>query len=93
MKQQPESVERRGMASELFLVLAGVVEADEVRAELRRGGLDLQRISLPDGGDRFLIIERRNGRVWDSFTFYGEESLSCCISHGPRPSVAQARAG
>lgn len=75
MRMQDDSPERREMSQALFLVLAGVNDLADIRSQCLAGGLDIRRIVLADGADRFIITERRNGQVWDSFTFYGQESF------------------
>jgi hypothetical protein len=75
MKMQPDDEGRREMAHALLCVMMGAVPFDEIQAQLRAGGLYMRRLTLPSGGERFIVFERRNGEVWDSFTFHGEESL------------------
>jgi hypothetical protein len=75
MKTQPDDEGRREMAHALISVMMGAIAFDDIRAELRTVHLDARRLTLPTGAERFVIFHTSNGKVHDSFTFYGEESL------------------
>jgi hypothetical protein len=77
MKQQEDDEGRREMSQALLGILAGVNTVDDLQRQLHPAGLHLRQVELPSGGCRFIVIERKNGKVWDSFTFYGEDSMTC----------------
>lgn len=73
MKQQEDDDARLEMGRTLILVMMGVVPFDTIQAELRTGGLYMRQLTLPSGAERFIIFERSNNKVWDSFTFEGDD--------------------
>jgi hypothetical protein len=75
MKMQEDDEGRREMSHALISVMMGALPFETLQAELRTGGLYMRRMTLPSGAERFIVFERRNGQVWDTFTFHGEESL------------------
>ncbi len=74
MKMQEDDEGRREMSQALLQVMWGVTPVEEIESQLRAARLYLRRVTLPTGAVRFIIFERRNNKVWDSFTFYGEEA-------------------
>jgi hypothetical protein len=73
MKMQEDDEGRREMASALVQVMIGTIPFATIQAELRSGGLFMRQLTLPTGAERFIIFERSNGKVWDSFTFEIED--------------------
>jgi len=75
MKKREDSEERRDFSQCLLHVVAGLMSLDELRGMFHGTDLAIRQVNLSSGAVRFVVTERRNGRVWDSFTYYGEESL------------------
>jgi hypothetical protein len=72
---QPDSDERREFSRALLQALWGFGDLDDIKRQLRAVGLTLRQLKLPSGADRFIVLER-NGHIYDSFTYYGEEALA-----------------
>jgi hypothetical protein len=76
MKTQEDDEGRLEMERALIMVMMGIVPFDTIQEELRTGGLYMRQLTLPTGAERFIIFQRSNNTVWDSFTFEGDEEDS-----------------
>ncbi len=67
---QEDSPQRRAMAQALVMILAGATDFSTIHDQLWEGGLELIRVT-PLAADtvRFMLFERSNGDIYDSFSF------------------------
>ncbi len=75
MTTQPDTAERRAVSRRFLQVIAGVMPFECMEQEFKDAGLKVLHNKTAEGGDRFRLFERQNGKLWDTFVFSAWENF------------------